>query len=151
MKSLLRDSEWEEHLNFLLPLAWTYLEMGDVAAAQDAADKASAEATRQRSPVGRVEALRIQGVIASRQGRWDEAEGYFRDGLQRSEEIGYPWGQARAQYGLGLMYSRMHDRERARACLDSARTMFGRLGAGAYLERTDRAVQAIDVRGGDRE
>jgi tetratricopeptide (TPR) repeat protein len=150
LQPLLRGPEWQEHLNFLLPLAWTYLEVGNVGAAQDAADKASAEAARQRTPVGRVEALRIQGVIASRQGRWEGAERYFGDALQRSGEIGYPWGEARALYGLGLMYSRMQDRDRAREFLDRARLAFGRLGAGAYLERTDRAKQALDASAEDR-
>jgi tetratricopeptide (TPR) repeat protein len=132
-------------LNFLLPLAWAYLETGDSVAAQDAADKASAEAARQRSPVARVEALRIQGVIASRQGRWEAAEGFFRRALKDAREISYSWGEARALYGLGLMYSRKDESARARDYLGRARESFDRLGAGAYLERAMRAMEALDA------
>jgi class 3 adenylate cyclase/tetratricopeptide (TPR) repeat protein len=145
VRPLLQTPGWEEHLNFLLPLAWAYLEVGDVDAAHHAADRATEEAARQRTPVGRVEALRIQGVIASRQTQWEAAEAHFRAALSRGEEITYPWGQARALYGLGLMYSRMGDRERAEENFGRARTIFERLGAGAYLERVQRAVQALDA------
>jgi class 3 adenylate cyclase/tetratricopeptide (TPR) repeat protein len=145
LRPLLQSPGWEEHLNFLLPLAWAHLEIGDVAGAHDAADKATAEAVRQRTPVGRVDSLRIQGVIASRQGQWERAETHFKAALSLGEEIGYPWGQGRALFGLGLMYSRMADQERAEEHFDRAGFVFEQLGAGAYLERTQRAMQALDA------
>jgi tetratricopeptide (TPR) repeat protein len=137
---LLETQGWEEHLNFLLPLAWAYLEVGDAAAASSAAAKADAEATQQRSPVGQIETLRIRGVIASRQGRWDEAEDIFRQTLRRSQEIGYPWGEARALYGLGLMYGRMGARADAGTHLRRADAIFQRLGAQTYQARVAEAL-----------
>jgi tetratricopeptide (TPR) repeat protein len=135
LRPLLETQGWEEHLNFLLPLAWTYLEVGDTAAASSAAALAAAEAARQRSPVGQIETLRIQGVIASRQGKWDDAEDSFGQALRRSQEISYPWGQARALYGLGLMYFRMGAEADSRTHLGRADAIFQRLGAQTYRAR----------------
>ncbi len=140
LQPLLDTQGWEEHLNFLLPLAWAYLEVGDAAAASSAAAKAGAEAARQRSPVGQIETLRIQGVIASRQGRWEEAEDAFQQSLRRSEEISYPWGEARAQYGLGLTYGRMGARADADTLLSRADAIFERLGARTYQARVAEAL-----------
>jgi class 3 adenylate cyclase/tetratricopeptide (TPR) repeat protein len=141
LRPLLETQGWEEHLNFLLPLAWTYLEVGDVTAAYSAAAKAGAEAARQRSPVGQIETLRIQGVIASRQGQWDDAEDSFRQAVRRSREISYPWGEARALYGLGLMYGRMGAGADAREYLVRADAIFQRLGARAYQARVAETLQ----------
>jgi class 3 adenylate cyclase/tetratricopeptide (TPR) repeat protein len=135
LQPLLETQGWEEHLNFLLPLAWAYLEAGDTAAASSAAARAAAEATRQRSPVGQIETLRIQGVIASRQGQWDEAQAIFRQALRRSKEISYPWGEARALYGLGLMYGRTGAAADAGKHLRRADAIFTRLGAQTYRAR----------------
>jgi Flp pilus assembly protein TadD len=111
-----------------------------IAAASSAAAKADAEATQQRSPVGQIETLRIQGVIASRQGRWDEAEHIFRQALRRSQEISYPWGEARALYGLGLMCGRMGARADAGTHLRRADAIFQRLGAQTYQARVAEAL-----------
>jgi tetratricopeptide (TPR) repeat protein len=90
--------------------------------------------------VGQIETLRIQGVIASRQGRWDEAEDTFRQTLRRSKEISYPWGEARALYGLGLMYGRMGAGADAGKHLRRADAIFKRLGAQTYRARVAEAL-----------
>jgi len=133
LQPLLETKGWEEHLNFLLPLAWAYLEVGDAEAASSAATKAAAEAARQKSPVGQIETLRMQGIIASRQGRWQDAEDSFKQALRRSTEISYPWGEARSLYGLGLMYGRMG--EDPSGCLSRCDAIFQRLGARTYQAR----------------
>ena len=133
LQPLLETTGWEEHLNFLLPLAWAYLEVGDAEAASSAATKAAAEAARQKSPVGQIETLRMQGIIASRQGRWQDAEDSFKQALRRSTEISYPWGEARSLYGLGLMYGRMG--EDPSGCLSRCDAIFQRLGARTYQAR----------------
>jgi tetratricopeptide (TPR) repeat protein len=134
---------WEDHLSFLLPLAWTYLENERVSEAQDAAAKALTEATRQRASVGTIEALRVHGMIASRQGFWQEAESRFQEGLRLAREILYPWGEARACYGLGLMHERRGEAEPARAYLEEARVLFERLNAKLYQARVDTALQRL--------
>ena len=148
---LLETPGWEEHLNFLLPLAWAYLEAGDAAAASSAASRAEAEAARQRSPVGQIETLRIQGVIASRQGRWDEAEDTFKQTLRRSREISYPWGEARALYGLGVMYRRMGAGADAGKHLLRADAIFKRLGAQTYQARVAEALLQVAAESGEAD
>jgi class 3 adenylate cyclase/tetratricopeptide (TPR) repeat protein len=138
LEPLLKTPGWEEHLNFLLPLAWARLEMGDADGASSAADKAAAEAARQKSPVGQIETLRMQGIIASRQSRWNDAEHCFSQALRRSKEISYPWGEARALYGLGLMHARKGDD--AGECLTRSAALFRSLGARTYQARVAEAL-----------
>ena len=143
LRPLLTSPGWEEHLNFLLALAWTYLETGDLGGAEDTAERALEEATRQRVPVGQVEALRMQGIIASRGERWNVAAASFERALERAREIAYPWGEARALYGLGMTHAGRQERKPAEEQLRRAHAIFGRLGAHAYSVDVERVLQSF--------
>ena len=78
---------WEEHLSFLLLVGSARLEAGDLDLAEEAIAKVVADTTRQRLPIGLVDA---------RRGAREEAETSLRHAVQLAGEIVYPWGQARA-------------------------------------------------------
>jgi Flp pilus assembly protein TadD len=134
---------WDDHLTFLLALAWTYLENGDVGAADEAAAGALREASRQRVPVGQVEALRLQGMIAGRQGHWQAAAGSLGQALERAREIAYPWGEARTLYALGVMDAHHGRPDQAREHLRRAEALFARLGAHAYRKDAELAIHDL--------
>jgi tetratricopeptide (TPR) repeat protein len=151
LQPLLNGAGWQEHLNFLLSLARTYLEVRNVAGpafagvrlAEDTAAKAFADATRQRVPVGQVEALRIQGMIAARKEDWEKAEQCFRHAVERAHEIAYPWGEARTLYEYGLLHAQKGDAPQAREQLEVARVLFERLGSRPYIARVDEALRDL--------
>jgi tetratricopeptide (TPR) repeat protein len=143
LQPLLEGVAWREHLTFLLPLAWTYLEIKNLSGAEETAAQAFAEATRQGIPMGQVEALRIQGMIATRKEDWEKAAHCFRRAVERAREITYPWGEARALYECGLLYAQRGEAPQAREQLVAARLLFERLGSRPYIARVDEAVRGV--------
>lgn len=142
LRPLLDTPGWEQHLNFLFLLASTRLEVGDLKGAEEAITKAVAEATRQRVPVGLVDALRIQGAIAGRRGAWEEAGSRLGRAIQLAHDITYPWAEARALYEFGLVFARKGEHDRAREHLEAASAIFATLGAEPYRIRADQAITA---------
>jgi tetratricopeptide (TPR) repeat protein len=143
LQPLLNSQGWEDHLHFLLSLASTYLGTGDLPRAEDVVTKAWAVALRDRVPLGQVEALRVQGAIAARACRWEEAESRFQRGLTRASEACYPWGEARILYERGLAHTRKGESLLAKEDLGRARTLFEKLGAQPYIDRVDEAVRRL--------
>jgi len=143
LRPFLDTSGWEEHLNFALLVASTRLHVGDLDGAEEAIVKAVGDATRQRLPVGLVEALRIQGAIAAARGEWEEAESRLRRAVRLAHDITYPWGEARALYESGLLSAGRGESRRAREQLETASAIFGRLGAEPYRARAEEALAAL--------
>jgi tetratricopeptide (TPR) repeat protein len=143
LRPLLDSPGWKDHLIFLLFLASTRLEVGDLTGAEEAAAKALADATRQRLPIGLVDALRIQGAIAGRRGVWEEAETRLRRAVQLAHDITYPWGEARTLHEFGLLLAGRGENDRAREQLEAASAIFRKLGAEPYRARADQAIAAL--------
>ncbi|HZS93929.1 MAG TPA: AAA family ATPase [Chloroflexota bacterium] len=133
----------QAHLTFLLSLAAARLEVGDLNAAEETIARAVADATRQRLPIGLVDATRIQGAIAARRGMWEDAERHLHRAIQLAHDISYRWGEARALYEYGLALSRQGQSTRAANQLRAAAAIFKTLGAEPYSARCDRASAAV--------
>jgi transcriptional regulator with XRE-family HTH domain/tetratricopeptide (TPR) repeat protein len=128
----------------LLPaLAWTHLELGNVAQAETAIAQAI---TGLRADGHRlldlIDALRVHAQIATRQGRWVEAEQALEEGLSLTRCIGYPYAEARLLYTQGMMYVQKRESQAAREPLEAALAIFRRLGAGAQVERVEQVLAA---------
>jgi tetratricopeptide (TPR) repeat protein len=135
----------EESIAELLPiLAWARLESGDLVNAAQAAKDAVREAAAEEHRLTLVEALRIQGMVLTRRGRWEEAEASLRDAMTHAATMPYPYAEARALYGYGRMQSRRGAPDLAGERLQEALAIFQRLGAKPYLERTEQALAALD-------
>lgn len=143
LRPLLETAGWEEHMSFLLILGAARLETGDLTGSEDVIDKVLADATRQRLPVGLVDALRIQAGIAGRRSTWKEAEQRLQRAVGLAQDVTYPWGEARALYELGLVSTRRGAHGRAREQLARASAIFRRLGAEPYCARSDAALAAV--------
>ena len=143
LQPLLESPGWEGHLSFLLQLASTRLEVGDLDGAEDAIAKAVADATHQRLSLALVDALRIQGAIADRRATPEEAEPRLQRAIQLALDISYPWGEARARHELGSLLARQGRAGEARKQLEAASAIFERLGAKPYVARTRAAVEAL--------
>jgi class 3 adenylate cyclase/tetratricopeptide (TPR) repeat protein len=143
LQPFLADSGWEDHLNFLFPLARTYLATGNVAGAGDAAAQALAIATRDRILIGQIEALLIQASIATRQGELEDAEARFQHVLSRVAEVDYPWGEARIRYEHGRVCAARSELPAAQEELERARTLFEQLGARPFVARAVEAIRSL--------
>jgi tetratricopeptide (TPR) repeat protein len=124
-------------------LAWAYLELGDVAAAEDAVSQAVTQARAASFRLALVDALRVQARVAARQGRWEEAERTLEEGLALVRSMRYPYAEAGLLHAYGLMHVQKGEREPALGWLEAALAIFQRLGARKEAERTEHAIRAL--------
>jgi tetratricopeptide (TPR) repeat protein len=125
-------------------LAWAYLELGEVAAAAEMVGQAI---TRIRA-VGYyrtvlVHALWVQAMVATRQGRWEDAERTLEEGLALARSMPYPYAEARLLHVYGQMHAQMGEPVPARERLQEALAIFRRLGARKDAERAEKTLTAL--------
>jgi tetratricopeptide (TPR) repeat protein len=131
----------EEQVTRILPcLGSAYLELGDMRRAEETLVKGLGRARRQNHRLALVDLLRVQGVLRSRQSRWEEAEQAFREAMSLARSMSYPYAQARALYERGWMYGRKGDPAPAQEWLEEALQIFRRLGARPYVHLTEEAL-----------
>jgi transcriptional regulator with XRE-family HTH domain len=87
----------------LTVLAWSDLERGDEAAAGTLVQEAIRRATAIHNRVLLAEAWRIGGLVATWQGRWEDAQQAFQAALGLTQAMGYPYEEGRALYEVGVM------------------------------------------------
>lgn len=120
----------ETDVTFFLPvLAWAYLELGEVDEAAAVVTQALARLRPENVRTVLVEALRVQAMVAMRQGRSDQAERAIEEGLSLAQRLPYPYAAARLLHVDGLLHAQNGAPARALARLDEAVTIFRRLGA----------------------
>jgi tetratricopeptide (TPR) repeat protein len=121
-------------------VAWTYLEIGKI----DRADEVVRQGIRQphvsHSRFLLTPWLRLQGMVLTRQHRWEEAERAFEESISVSRSLRYPHAEASALLEYGVMHSTKGDAPPARARLEEALAIFQRLGARKDIERTERVL-----------
>jgi hypothetical protein len=65
--------------------------MGEVAMADEVVGHAVALAQAASERPGLVDALRVQAMVATRQGRWEDAERILEEGLALARCVPYPY------------------------------------------------------------
>jgi tetratricopeptide (TPR) repeat protein/transcriptional regulator with XRE-family HTH domain len=131
--------EWQ--VTELLPvLAWAHLELGEVEQAADVASRAVRRACAQGNRLSLVEALRVQGLVALRQERWDEAMQVLEEAVSFARRMRYPYGEARVLHVYGLLHARREEPEAACRRLEAALAICTRLGACLEAEQIERIV-----------
>jgi tetratricopeptide (TPR) repeat protein/transcriptional regulator with XRE-family HTH domain len=138
------DVPEEEEVTSLLPLmGWALLDLGEVDEAAEVAGRAVAWARDQGRQVLLVDALRVAAMVATQQGRWEEAEGACQEGLSLARQMGYPYGEARLLQVYGEVQAQMGQRGPAADRLEAALAIFRRLGARKDVERTEHLLAAL--------
>lgn len=95
------------------------------------------------------QAIRARGIVALADGNWEDAQSDFEGALQRFEELGTTWEQARTRYALSGLFARRSepgDAERGHAELTAALTNFERLHAVRDIARVRAALAGGGVR-----
>ena len=124
----------------LLPLlAWAYLDLGDIEQAAHVAADAIQRLRAMGALVPLVNALRIQAMIAQRQGDRAAAETALVEAIALADTLGYLYAKAQALFTWGLLEP--HD-ERGLERLREAHTLFVRLGASGDVARAERILKS---------
>ena len=128
----------------LLPLlARAHLELGNAPRAEAVAREGIARATRQGHKLALAELLRVHGMALARQGCWAEAERAFEQAVAVARALPFPHAEGRTLYEWGLLSVDYRAPRQARARLEEAAEIFGRLGARPYAERARQALAEL--------
>lgn len=100
---------------------------------------------------GRSQWLAIKGQLRAAQGRWTEARAIFEEALAfaRKRRMALDLGETAHAYGKALAHRGETDAARER--FEEALDVFKRMGAGPYIQRTQRALEALSSRGNSRK
>jgi tetratricopeptide (TPR) repeat protein len=128
----------------LIRQAWALLAMGAVERAAAVAAGVIARTRDEGRFLQLVDALRIAGLAAARQERWEDAECALADGLSLAQRIHYPYAEARFLQAYSEMHMQRWQPGPARARLEAALAIFHQLGARKDVERSERLLSTLD-------
>ena len=120
-------------------LAWAEAELGRDAEASARLEPAIVMAPRLRL----VEALRVQGLLATRQQRWEDARAALDEGITMSREMPYPYAEAKALYVYGQLHTAKGEPQQAREKYEQALTICDRLGERLYRNYIEQALAGL--------
>jgi tetratricopeptide (TPR) repeat protein len=134
----------ELDVTVMLPrLARAYLELDDDAQAAEVAERSVGRARAQGHRVALVDALWAQGMVASRQGRWEEAARALEEGLSLARSMPYPYAEARLLHVYGQMHAQKGEQGPAHERLEEALAILRRLGARVDAERVEQTMVSL--------
>jgi DNA-binding CsgD family transcriptional regulator len=122
------------------------LELGRIDDAVRVLDAWGADAAR----VGREWVLahvtRCRGLVAAAQGTVDQAASLLEQAVAQHEDVGDPFGRARALLALGVVRRRARQKRTAREAILAALDDFEQLGAATWVEKTRGELGSIGGR-----
>jgi tetratricopeptide (TPR) repeat protein len=140
-----RQGQQEIQVTAFLPLvAWAHAECGQKDEAKTLLVASIARATAAHLQPALALAWRVEGMLAARQGRWDEAERALAQALDLAQEIHYPYAEAKALYWFGMLYAWKVESYPAYERLDAALRILKGLGERLYADHAEQALAAMD-------
>ncbi|MBV9206945.1 MAG: hypothetical protein JO037_16480, partial [Actinobacteria bacterium] len=134
------DLTWDTPVELLSVLAEAHLEVGDLDRARAYAGHAVGHARRMGAWVQGIRALEVHGMVLARDGHHDLARAAYREGLDRTGAMPFPYGQARLLHAGGLLDRRLQDHAAAHAKFARALAILERLGADNDAGRLRQAI-----------
>jgi tetratricopeptide (TPR) repeat protein len=133
----------EYDVTALLPvLAWAHLALGEVAKAEQVAERAIRRTRPEGLRLVLVDALRVQAMVAMSQERWQDAERALAEGITLAQAMPYPYAEARLLHLVGRLQADRGRPEAAREQLGAALAIFQRLGARKDVEQVEQDLAA---------
>jgi DNA-binding CsgD family transcriptional regulator len=111
------------------------LELGRVDDAVRALDVWEADAARLGCDWVLAHVTRSRGLVAGAQGEVDRAASLLQQAVEQHEEVGDPFGRARALLALGIIRRRARQKRAAREAIKAALAGFEQLGAATWVEK----------------
>ena len=122
------------------------LELGRIDEAVRVVDVWEADGTR----IGREWVLahvtRCRGLVAAAEEAIDQAASLLQQAVAQHEEVGDPFGRARALLGLGIVRRRARQKRAARVAISDALGGFEQLGAATWVEKARAELGSIGGR-----
>ena len=91
-------------------------------------------------------ATRCRGLVAAAEGSVERAADLLRQAVAQHEEVGDPFGQARALLALGVVLRRARQKRDARDAIRAALAGFEQLGAATWVEKARNELGSIGGR-----
>jgi DNA-binding CsgD family transcriptional regulator len=89
---------------------------------------------------------RSRGLLAAAQGDTDRAESLLQQAVGQHEDVGDPYGRARALLALGVVRRRTRQKAASREAIGAALSGFEELGAAMWVEKARRELGSIGGR-----
>jgi DNA-binding CsgD family transcriptional regulator len=89
---------------------------------------------------------RSRGLIAAAQGEVDQAASLLQRAVEQHQDVGDPYGQARALLALGVVCRRARQKRAARDAIRAALSGFEELGAATWVEKARGELGSIGGR-----
>ena len=122
------------------------LELGFVDDAVDRLDAWEADARRLGRDWVLAHVSRCRGLVAAAQGDVELSLSLLAEAVARHEEVGDPFGRARALLALGQVRRRARQKRPAREAIEAARIGFEEIGAARWAERAREELGRIGGR-----
>ena len=87
--------------------------------------------------------LRVQGLLATKQGRWDVAVAALDEALERARAMPFPYAELKALWVYGDLEVARGDPTAARRRFEQALSICDRLGEGLYRASIERDLAAL--------
>lgn len=127
-----------------LLLAWALGELGELDEARAIVDSVLAETSTGQPRFARVEALRVQALLARRQGTgYVEAEAGIEEALTFCRAMPYPHQEIRLLHASGLLYVHQGKQELACKRFNAALEICACLGEQFFAPRLERELAAV--------
>jgi tetratricopeptide (TPR) repeat protein len=139
----LKDTEGPYLIALLANLAWAQLNIGDPVLAGETVGRALQLADLQHQRLWLPHLLHVQGMILTRQERWDEADRAFEEAISMARSMPYPYVEGLVLHTKGLMFNQQGLDAQAQCALDKALGIFRRLGAHKDIELTESALSGV--------
>ncbi len=128
---------------FLWPIAWALIELGRETEACTVLQKVR-EHELFEGHLEWPDILRISGMAAVRQRRWEDAGRDLDEALTIAHDIGMPFQEALIEQEIGNLHVARGDRDTACRHLQDALRMFIALGAHPYAQRARDALARLE-------
>jgi len=122
------------------------LELGRVEEAIRVLDRWEADAARVGREWVSAHVIRCRGLVAAAEGRVDRAGSFLDRAVARTQEVGDPFGEARALLAVGIVRRRARQKRNAREAIQAALDGFEHLGAATWVEKARSELGRIGGR-----
>jgi tetratricopeptide (TPR) repeat protein len=125
----------------VLFLAWAEITLGHYTHAEARVNALLADAT----PLFQVDALRMQGLLAMQQERWDIGVTALEKAVERAHAMPRPYAELKALWVYGRLEAARGTPKAARERFAQALAICDRLGEGLYRKYIERALTVVDL------
>jgi tetratricopeptide (TPR) repeat protein/DNA-binding XRE family transcriptional regulator len=139
------SEEASSHIDMLPLLAWSHLEIGDVAQGQFLVEQCIQRCMDAHLRVVLLDAWRVAAMIATRRDQWQEAYTAAGNALTLASSMRYPYAEAKILYAYALAHLGAGERAVATERLNAALAILHRLGERLYAVHVEHALVGLQA------